>query len=231
MNSGLFTYDQLPTNQAKDRARNWWIGDGDATDLDAIIGDFAEIAGILGLSLASNQVKLVGGGTRDEPAVYYDVSFSQGSGASFIGWWSFKEGSQDAIREHAPKDEKLHAIADALKAACVFDPHPGWVAAKPLILTTRITMPNGYYVHSNMMHFEVTFVDEDNEEVVPSSSVQAIIHNLKALANWLHEQLCDEVMYQTSEEVVAEALSGVDALFHESGSFACYAHQVVDKAA
>ena len=61
-------------------------------------------------------MRLVGGGTRAKPCIFFSGFWSQGDGACFEGHYSYAAGAAAAIRAHAPLDVDLHAIADALGA-------------------------------------------------------------------------------------------------------------------
>ena len=66
------------------------------------------------MTLRTSPVRLMGGGTRQKPHIYFSGFWSQGDGASFEGTYAYARGAARAIRAHAPKDAELHAIADAL---------------------------------------------------------------------------------------------------------------------
>lgn len=65
----------------------WW---------NSVYEDFKAIAGILGFDVHDMQ---------------FSGFWSQGDGASFTGNYAYKKGCIAAIKEYAPKDETLHAIA------------------------------------------------------------------------------------------------------------------------
>ena len=78
--------------------------------------DFETICRILGVTLRTSPVRLFGGGTRENPQLFFRGFSSQGDGASFEGCYGHARGAARAIRAHAPKDEELHRIADELQA-------------------------------------------------------------------------------------------------------------------
>lgn len=49
--------------------------------------------------------------------IYFSGFWSQGDGACFTGTLGYKRGCTKALREYAPLDTELHAIADAWQAA------------------------------------------------------------------------------------------------------------------
>ena len=84
---------------------------------DFVFEDFETICQILGIALRTSPVKLMGGGTREKPHVFFAGFSSQGDGASFEGQYSHARGAAKGIRAHAPQDTELHRIADALQEA------------------------------------------------------------------------------------------------------------------
>ena len=105
------------SDAAKDKARAWYREGGFDYDwYDAVYEDFQRIAEILGLNLKTRTVRLMGGGTRQEPCIWHLGFWSQGDGACFESWYSYRKHAPRLIREHAPQDTELHRIADALQA-------------------------------------------------------------------------------------------------------------------
>jgi hypothetical protein len=105
------------SNAAKEKARAWYREGGFDYDwYDAVYEDFQCIAEILGLRLKTRAVRLMGGGTRQEPRIWFRGFWSQGDGACFETFYSYRKEATRRIREYAPQDTTLHGIADALQA-------------------------------------------------------------------------------------------------------------------
>ena len=104
------------SDAAKDKARAWYREGGfDYNWYDAVYEDFQRIAEILGLKLKTRTVRLMGGGTRQEPCIWFRGFSSQGDGACFESWYSYRKHAPRLLREYAPLDTELHRIADALQ--------------------------------------------------------------------------------------------------------------------
>ena len=111
----VFTIDEL-SGKAKDAARAWHRDCGLHDDWDDfVLEDFGTVCAILGVTLDTRPVPLLGGGTRDVPQLFWSGFGFQGDGASFSGTYGHAPGSARAIRAHAPQDAKLHRIADDLQ--------------------------------------------------------------------------------------------------------------------
>ena len=82
---------------------------------DAVFEDFETVCGLLGVTLRTRTLRLMGGGTREAPNLWFTGFARQGDGASFDGTYHYAPGAAHAIRSYAPKDETLHAIADELQ--------------------------------------------------------------------------------------------------------------------
>ena len=113
----VYGIDEL-SDQAKEAARSWYRETClDDEWYDFVYEDFETICRILGIALRTSPVKLMGGGTREKPHVFFAGFSSQGDGASFEGQYSHARGAAKGIRAHAPKDTELHRIAEFLQAA------------------------------------------------------------------------------------------------------------------
>lgn len=105
----VYSFEEL-NGRAKERALqtlsewatedSWWY--------ESILDDFAELAELFGFELEES-------GRRK--AVYFSGFWSQGDGASFDATYRGRLGAFDRVKQHAPTDEKLHAIARELDDA------------------------------------------------------------------------------------------------------------------
>ena len=109
----LYRFEELSA-RAKENARDWWR-ELEQMDFEPDYADFEAIANILGIEFDAKPIKLLGGGTRYQPTIYWSGFSSQGDGACFEGCYRYAKGASKAIRDYAPKDERLHAIADNLQ--------------------------------------------------------------------------------------------------------------------
>lgn len=199
----LYSFEEL-SEASKERAREWWrAGAGcDNFFAEAVIDDAEHIAPLLGIDFMVDRVPLCGGGTRTKPRIYWSGFWSQGDGASFEAYFAYKKGSAKAIREHAPMDKELHAIADALQAAQrrVFYRANGTI-------TTR-----GHYSHSGTMHISMN----DGCESVEDDIEQA----LREFADWIYSQLEAAYEYEQSDENVDANIIANGYEFTEAGDLA-----------
>ena len=112
----VYRFDEL-SDAAREKARAWYREGGlDYDWYDTVYEDFQRIAEILGLNLKTRTVRLMGGGTRQDPCIWFRGFSSQGDGACFESWYSYPKDAPRLIREHAPQDTELHRIADALQS-------------------------------------------------------------------------------------------------------------------
>jgi len=202
----VYRLDEL-SDAAKDKARAWYREGGFDYDwYDAVYEDFQRIAEILGLHLKTRAVRLMGGGTRQEPCIWFRGFWSQGDGACFETFYSYRKESSRRIREYAPQDTTLHGIADALQS----------VQCRNFYQLRAETSHRGHYYHEYCMAITVkrdspTWQDmtEDAEEVVTEG--------LRDLARWLYRQLEREYDYLTSDGVVDETIATNEYTFTEAG--------------
>ena len=189
----VYTIDEL-ADAAKDNARLWYRQQGLHDDwYDFVYEDFETICRILGIALATRPVKLMGGGTRDEPQVYFRGFHSQGDGASFFATYSHARGACKAIRAHAPTDEELHRIADVLQA----------IQRKNFWQLNASIQQQGRYCHEYSMAIEVER-DSPTWQPMTNGAEDIVIEALRDLARWLYHQLRTDYEHQTSDAAVDE---------------------------
>ena len=194
----VFKFSEL-SDKAKNKARDarrycdvqyddWW---------DFVFADAVEVASLMGIDIGRNDKR---------PAIHFSGFCSQGDGASFNGWYNHKEDAHTKVREHAPKDEELHAIADGLVVMQTTARllHGGRLYA-------RIDT-SGHYSHSGTMSADV-----EGEAPACSEEVEKdLLALLRRFADWIYEQLETEHDYLTSDKHIDEYLSEEE--FDEDGS-------------
>jgi hypothetical protein len=195
----VYKFEELD-ERAKERARDWYRESSDESDLEGTIEDFTRICDIIGITLATEPVKLMGGGTRYDPKLAYSVGFSQSDFAGYDGRYSYAKGAAKKIREYAPQDTTLHAIVDGLQAL-----------QKPHVYSLTATMSYHHYYGQQVE------VEDSRDREVSSEAYQAAKELFKDLARWLYDSLRKEVEYQNSEEVVDENIMCNDYTFTASG--------------
>ncbi len=202
----VYTIDEL-SDAAKEAARAWYRQSClDYEWYDFVYEDFQTICGILGVTLRTSPVRLHGGGTRDKPRIFWSGFASQGDDASFEGSYSHARGAVNAIRAHAPRDDELHRIADALQAVQRRNFHQ-------LHATIR---QRGRYCHEYTMTIDVER-DSPTWQPPTDGAEDAVTEAMRGLALWLYRQLRDAYEAETSDCAVDEALSDHEWTFKANG--------------
>ena len=202
----VYQFPEL-SDPAKDKARAWYRGLGPHDDWwDAVYDDFERVCEILGIRLKTRAVRLMGGGTRQKPCVWFSGFCSQGDGACFEGRVSHAKGSAKRIREYAPQDATLHGIADRLQA----------VQRRNFYQLTAEATHRGRYYHEYCITVEVMRDSPTGQE--PASDSEGIVSEaLRDLARWLYRQLEVEYDHLTSDEAVEEGIVINEYTFTEEG--------------
>lgn len=201
--SKVYQFDEL-SESAKERARDWFR-EGNCEDTfwsENVIEDAATIAGLMGIDIRTRPVKLMGGGTRNEPCIYWEGFSHQGSGACFEGRWEYKKGCVKAVKEYAPKDAELHRIVEGLAA----------IQRKYFYQVTVEVSHRGHYQHSYCTEFENPSTMELSAE--DFDEVKGL---LRSLMDWIYRQLEKEWEYQNSDECVDENIKANEYEFTEEG--------------
>ena len=202
----VYPIEELPET-AKESARAWYREAClDHEWYDFVFEDFETICQILGIALRTSPVKLMGGGTREKPHVFFAGFSSQGDGASFEGQYSHARGAAKGIRAHAPQDTELHRIADALQEA-----------QRRNFFQLRTTIrQRGNYCHEYGMAIEIER-DSPTWQPPTDGAEDTVIEALRDLARWLYRQLRSEYEHQTSDAVVDEAIAINELTFTAEG--------------
>lgn len=194
------TYSKAFLDQHRDinLEHEWW---------DSVYNDFKCVCTILGIALDD-----------DEPS--FCGFYSQGDGASWAGrytavhlapWGTPNKATYDLapalIREYAPEDKTLHAIADELCIlARVYYPAYAHVRRHDNRYAHEMTMCVSAIDHNLLGWCEdVEFADE-----VTDALEEALLVQFRALAVWLYNTLEQEYEFLTTDEAVADTLEAND---------------------
>lgn len=205
----VFTFDEL-TDEAKETARAWWRDSEaqDWNDSECVIEDAERVATILGIEFSTSSVKLMGGGSRQTPCVYWSGFWSQGDGACFEGSYSYAKGSCKAIREYAPKDTELHAIADSLAE----------VQKRNFYQFSASMTHRGRYYHSGSMSVDVEDSRDSYRDI--GDAEETVTQAMRDFADWIYDQLESAWEWSFADEQVDENIRANEYEFDESGNIA-----------
>lgn len=195
------------SHAAKDKARAWYREGGFDYDwYDAVYEDFQHIAEILGVDFKTRTVRLMGGGSRQQPCIWFRGFWSQGDGACWEGRYSYRKNASAEIRTYVSKDTDLHGIADALQA----------IQRRNFYQLRADVSHRGRYYHEYCMAISVER-DSPTYQGMTADAEEVVIEALRDLARWLYRQLEREYDHLSSDEAVDETIVANDYTFTESG--------------
>ena len=195
------------SDTAKSNARAWYREGGfDYEWYDAVYEDFQRIAEILGIRFKTRTVRLMGGGSRQEPCIWLRGFWSQGDGACFEAFYSYEKDAPRKIRSHAPQNGELHRIADTLKA----------IQRRNFYQLHAEASHRGHYYHEYCMSISVER-DSPTWQDMTEDAEEAVIEALRDLARWLYCQLEREYDWLSSDETIDETIAANDYTFTEAG--------------
>ena len=128
------------------------------------------------------------------------------SSACFEGTYHYKPGALKAIKAEAPQDEELQRIARELQA----------VQARHFYKLTASMSHSGHYSHSGCMDVSVEHSEDPYRDI--GDAEDDIRQLMRDFADWIYAQLEKEYNYQTSDEVVEEAILANEYTFDEDGN-------------
>ena len=198
----VYKFDEL-SDAAKEVARDWWR-QGALTDdwWDFVYEDAAMIADMMGIDLRTRPVKLMGGGTRYEPNIWFSGFCSQGDGACFEGDYSYRKGSVKAVKSHAPQDTELHKIVEGLYE----------IQKRNFYRISCKVSQSGHYYHSGCTEFDWTHDIE-----VSSDDHASVKQLLRDFMDWIYDRLRDEHDGMMEDEYVDDSIRANEYEFEENG--------------
>jgi hypothetical protein len=203
--TSVYDFTEL-TDAAKDKARTWFRETIDHDWWDSVTDDIEQICPILGVTLATSPVRLMGGGTRQKPCIWFSGFWSQGDGACFEGRYAYAPRASLRIRDYAPQDTELHRIADALQR----------LQRDNFYQLTAVIRHRGRDCHAYCMAIDVER-DSPTGHPIVNRGDDDLIEALRDLANWLYRALEREYEFLTSDEIVDEGMSANGYTFTAEG--------------
>lgn len=189
----VFKFEEL-SDRAKDEVRHW-LSDWD--DFEWEYEDFVRMAEILGIEIDTRPIKLMGGGYRNEPKIFWSLTYSQSDYLVFEGRYRYAKGAVKRIKAET-NDETLIGIAEALQAA-----------QRPYFYRLEAVMST----RSDYMVVEV-MDREDSYREIPDKDVEEAMRDF---AHWMFKQLRDEYEYRNSDEYISETCEANEYEFDEKG--------------
>lgn len=187
----LYQYDELPTDEARERARDWYTSGGlDCDWWDCVYDDAKEIGAALGFTIDD---------------IFFSGFSCQGDGASFRGGYRYSPGWRKKLAEYCPKETDIFAIGEALQ---------GLQRRRFYGLTARIRAGDGRYSHEMTMAADVETIDGRE---VTNEEDRAVLECARDFARWIYSRLEREHDYLTGEESVADSIRANEYEFLESG--------------
>ena len=184
-------------DSARETARNWYRQHCfDHPWYDFVFEDFQTICEILGIRIATSPVRIVGGPSREYPQVFFRGFWNQGDGASFAGRYCYATNSARAIRDHAPRDNDLHRIADTLHD----------LQRRNFYQLHADIRQCGRYTHEYTMRISVER-DSPRWQPLTDDAEDTVIETMRDLARWLYRQLEREYEHQSSDEQVDQSIA------------------------
>lgn len=189
----LYEYDDL-SDDAKAKARDWFREDGfDYEWWYGVYDDAKQIATILGIEIEH---------------IWFRGFWSQGDGACFVGSYQYAKDSVRKLKEYAPEDTKLHAIAESLaklQRRYFYN------------LQAKIHKVDNYYEHEHTVNLEYVETPDFPNLSVKAEDADALLDILRDFMRWIYKTLETEYEYLSSDEQVAETIRINDYTFDKDG--------------
>jgi hypothetical protein len=200
----LYSFDEL-SPKAKERAREWW------REIEAQYfgahGELYEpaetVAKMLGIEFKTHAVKLMDGGTRHEPNIWWQLHV-QGSGAAFEATYRYAKGSVKAVKGEFPKNTKLHRIAEELAT----------LQKKYKYQLSAGIDTNSREVHSYAM--SLGWTEAGNKEVSEEDQ-ETLLGLMRDFADWIFDFINADYDYRMEDDNVDESIRINEYTFTANG--------------
>ncbi len=140
------------------------------------------------------------------PAIWFQGFYTQGSGSSFDGYYSYEKGCLKSIKKEFPSDEDLHKIAADLVAIQGPEAYKLTARIKSSGCSTPISVEVG--------HAEWAYPD------LKDGSEDGIEQAMRDFNSWIFSSLEKEYEFLMSDEVVKDRLLDNEREFDEDGELA-----------
>lgn len=190
----VYTFDEL-TPAAQSKARDWFRADKEFDGQDHVIEDAKQCLAFAGFNVEN---------------VHYTGFSSQGDGACFTGAWSAADVEPGKTKEHAPKDETLHAIAAEVERIAALFPHA----------SLKVEHSGGHYCHEFCTEFTVSIADESGDEIDSIARFwreNDLINVSRRAMKWIYRQLESSYEWENADEQVDESIRANEYTFTADG--------------
>jgi hypothetical protein len=192
----IYKYDELPTEAAKAKAREWYRETGlDYEWWDAVYEDAKTILAAIGFS---------------DVDIRFSGFYCQGDGASFTGRYGLAAGWRDTLREYCPLETEVFAVAESLDAMQAR--HDGRLVA---------TVERDRYGYSRYCHdgaMAASLHDEGGDDEVSDAEEAEFLELARRLARWIYRNLEAAWDGINEDESVASVIIDNDYEFWADGS-------------
>lgn len=201
----IYQFDEL-NDSAKDTARDWYrsVSEGDNYFAESVIENAAQLGAIIGIDICMHPVKLMNGGTRQEPNVYWSIG-GRDEGASYEGRYSYRKHAVRDLEKEAPSvyngteqtgNAEINRICRAL---------------------ADVQRRNFYQVQA-IITVGTIDVERADDKPMSDADVEQTREALRDFAEWIHRQLESEWEYQNSDECIDENIRANEYEFDEDGN-------------
>lgn len=194
----IYKYDELPTEAAKAKARDWYRETGMSYDWwDAVYEDAKTILEAIGFT---------------DVDICFSGFGSQGDGASFTAKYGYEPDWRKKLAAHCPKESGLIAIAADIAAMQVAYRYGGRLVAS--VDRNRW----GYSRYCHEMTMAASLHDEGGDREVSEHDEAEFLELTRRLAKWIYGQLEETWEYLNGDECVAGVIVDNEYEFYADGS-------------
>jgi hypothetical protein len=211
-------FDDLP-DAAKARAREQWREhELDTGWWDDTYRGAMEVGALMGCEIGDSVSRTVGGKSRSDPDIWFRGFSSQGDGACWSGYLDTGRlaGAVARVKDYAPQDEDLHALAVQAEAL------HGVITAVQVANRLSQDDPDWPDVEIGMRIIvdsnERYYCTKVDTSLLPGEIEEAANQFVDGFASWIYHQLEAEYDWRLDDQQIDEAIRASGREFYGDGN-------------
>lgn len=214
----VYQFEEL-SDKAKDRARDWYReGALDYDWWDGVYESADQAAKYLGIDLRQKPVKLMGGGTRYDPSIWFNGFYSQGSGSAYDAIWRAEHVKGEELKKDFATDVELHRLADEFTRIATANAEMTANIKSDRDTSINVTVEHGETADERINALEYQSPEWHAQNAQDGALAEALEEALKDFNCWIYKSLESEYEYLNADAQVDESIRCNEYEFTEDGT-------------
>ena len=217
----LYQFDELPTDAARERARQWWreASAGENYFSECVISEALEWLRALGFSIDS----------RPGHGVQWSGFCSQGDGASFIGTWRAERSGNQREALAKLRTDRPATYTDAAGALQTCKSNAAWhliadrieaIAARAPGMFAALEDSRAHYVHEYTVRIECDGFDAEQSDAVNKALDAEFTEVCRDAMRLIYREVESAYEWENADAQIDDCMRANEYEFTENGAIA-----------